>query len=151
MERSRSAPTVWTIGYEKLQPGPLAAELEAAGVRRVLDVRFRPQSRRPGMSKTRLGAWLREHGMDYEHRRRLGTPPDIRALYRAGWPAEAAEAYRRHVEVTAADELDALADDLLTAAPTALLCLESDPAHCHRRVIADALRARLPGLFVVDL
>ena len=47
--------TIWTIGYERLLPEQLAAELHAAGVERVIDVRYRPQSRRPGMSKTRLG------------------------------------------------------------------------------------------------
>lgn len=148
-----SAPvtTVWTIGYEKLHPGPLVAELQAAGVRRVLDVRFRPQSRRPGMSRTRLAAWFLEHDIAYEHRRRLGTPPDLRSLYRAGRIPEAAAAYRRHIEDSAADELDLLAEELLTADPTALLCLESDPAECHRRVITEALGARLPDLTVVDL
>ncbi len=143
--------TIWTIGYEKLQPGPLRAELAAAGVRRVIDVRFRPQSRRPGMSKTRLGDWLGEEGIAYEHRRALGTPPDLRVLYRAGRTAEAAEGFRRHVRATAAGELDALAAELPTAPPTALLCLESDPATCHRRVLTDELRARVPGLRVVDL
>src|SRR4051812_34275794 len=58
--------TIWTVGYEKLLPPALVAELETAGVRRVIDVRFRPQSRRPGMSKTRLGALLAEHGIAYE-------------------------------------------------------------------------------------
>ncbi|MGI8622451.1 MAG: DUF488 family protein, partial [Solirubrobacteraceae bacterium] len=48
-------PTLWTIGYEKLLPPEPLAELEAAGVQRLIDVRRRPQSRRPGMSKTRLG------------------------------------------------------------------------------------------------
>src|SRR5690348_9618599 len=77
-------PTVWTIGYERLLPPELVAELEAAGVRRVLDVRYRPQSRRPGMSKTRLGELLASRGIAYEHRRALGTPPDIRWLFKAG-------------------------------------------------------------------
>jgi uncharacterized protein (DUF488 family) len=54
---------LWTIGYERLLPEMLIAELRAAGVRRVIDVRFRPQSRRPGMSKTRLAALLAEHGI----------------------------------------------------------------------------------------
>ena len=143
--------TVWTIGYERLQPGPLRAELGAAGVRRVIDVRFRPQSRRPGMSKTRLGLWLGEEGIAYEHRRALGTPPDIRVLYRAGRNDDAAEAFRRHVRETARGELDALAGELATAPHTALLCLESDPATCHRRVLTDELRLRVPGLRVVDL
>jgi uncharacterized protein (DUF488 family) len=117
----------------------------------VIDVRFRPQSRRPGMSKTRLAAMLAERGIAYEHRRALGTPADLRVLFRAGRLQEAAAAYRRHVEATAPDELDSLAVELDGAPRTALLCLEADPAGCHRRVVTDALRARVAGLAVVDL
>lgn len=141
---------IWTIGYERLWPDALVAELEAAGIRRVLDVRLRPQSRRPGMSKTKLALKLAEHGISYEHRRALGTPLEIRGLYRAGRAEEAAAAYRAHVQATAGEELDALAREL-DGPPTALLCLEADPAGCHRRVVAELLRERQPGLEVVDL
>ena len=142
---------LWTIGYECLLPEALVAELRAAGVRRVLDVRFRPQSRRPGMSKTRLGALLGEHGIAYETRRGLGTPPDLRFLYRAGRLAEATDGFRRHLATAAGDELDALAAELADAPPTALLCLEADPAGCHRRVLTDALQARRTDLRIVGL
>ncbi len=145
--------TVWTIGYERLRPESLVAELAAAGVTRVLDVRIRPQSRKPGMSKTRLTATLAAHGIAYEHRRALGTPPELRELFRRGRIDQAGPEVRAHVEAAAGAELDALADEL--AAPgaprTALLCLEEEPAVCHRRVLTDALRARRPGLRVVDL
>ena len=145
--------TVWTIGYERLRPESLVAELAAAGIARVLDVRIRPQSRKPGMSKTRLTATLAAHGIAYEHHRALGTPPELRELFRRGRIAEAEPAFRVHVEAAAGAELDALAAEL--AAPgaprTALLCLEEDPAVCHRRVLTDALRARRPDLRVVDL
>jgi uncharacterized protein (DUF488 family) len=143
--------TIWTIGYERLLPPELVAELEAAGVERVIDVRYRPQSRRPGMSKTRLGELLHDHGIAYEHRKALGTPPDIRWLFKHGRTAEGAPAFREHVERTAAQELDALAAELEHGPRTALLCLEADPAVCHRRVLTDALRERRPGLEVVDL
>ena len=142
---------LWTIGYERLLPEALVAELRAAGVRRVLDVRYRPQSRRPGMSKTRLGALLAEHGIAYEPRRGLGTPPDLRFLYRAGRLAEATDGFRRRLDAAAGDELDALAAELPGAPPTALLCLEADPAHCHRRVVAEALARRRGDLEVIDL
>ena len=144
-------PTVWTIGYERLLPDELVAELEAAGVARVIDVRFRPQSRRPGMSKTRLGQLLSDHGIAYEHRRELGTPADLRWLFHAGRTREAATAYRAHVEQHAPHALDDLADELTHAPATALLCLEAEPAGCHRRVITDALAERRPDLRVVDL
>jgi uncharacterized protein (DUF488 family) len=108
-------------------PEPLVAELSAAGVERLIDVRFRPQSRRPGMSKTRLAARLSEAGIAYEHRRALGTPPELRALYRARRIEEAAAEYRRHVEAHAAEDLDELAHELAGAPRTALLCLEAEP------------------------
>jgi len=142
-------PRLWTIGYERLRPPELIAELEAAGVERLLDVRFRPQSRRSGMSKTRLGAHLAEHGIAYEHRRGLGTPPEIRWYFKYSRVAEGRERYAAHLR--AQPELVALADELPSAPRTALLCLEADPAACHRRVIAELLAERIPGLRVTDL
>ncbi len=143
--------TIFTIGYERLLPPELVAELEAAGVQRVIDVRFRPQSRRPGMSKTRLSQLLADHGIAYEHRRELGTPADLRWLFHAGRVQEGATAFLAHVEETAPDALDRLAAELERAPATALLCLEADPAGCHRRVLTDALQTRTPDLRVVDL
>ena len=144
-------PTLWTIGYERLVAPALVAELEAAGVRRLIDVRYRPQSRRPGLSKTRLAGLLYAHGIAYEHRRALGTPPDIRWYYKNNRVREGHERFLRHLEQSAGDDLDALAAELPHAPPTALLCLEADPATCHRRVLTDALRRRLPDLRVRDL
>src|ERR687888_199247 len=118
---ARAVTRLWTIGYERLLPEALVAELRA------------------------------EHGIAYENRRALGTPPDLRVLFRAGRIAEAREAFADHVETRAAGELDALADELATAPPTALLCLEADPAGCHRRVIAEALVRRRRDLRVIDL
>jgi uncharacterized protein (DUF488 family) len=144
-------PTLWTIGYERLLPPEIVAELQAAGVERLIDVRFRPQSRRPGMSKTRLSELLADHGIAYEHRRSLGTPADLRWLFRHNRVSEARTAFLAHVEATASDELDTLAAELDRAPRTALMCLEGDPAGCHRRVLAEALAARRPDLVVVDL
>src|SRR3954469_7966494 len=120
-------PTLWTIGYERLLPPELVAELQHAGVERLIDVRFRPQSRRPGMSKTRLSELLADHGIAYEHRRSLGTPADLRWLFHHNRIAEARAGFLAHLESTAGDELDVLAAELDHAPPTALMCLEADP------------------------
>jgi uncharacterized protein (DUF488 family) len=143
--------TVWTIGYERLLPQELVAELQAAGVQRLIDVRYRPQSRRAGMSKTRLGQLLGDHGIAYEHRRALGTPPDIRFFYKSNQVAEGAVRYREHVEAEAAEALDALAAELDDGPRTALMCLEAEPGTCHRRIVVERLQARRPDLRVVDL
>ena len=144
-------PTIWTIGYERLLPPEMISELLAAKVQRVLDVRQRPQSRRPGMSKSRLGDLLGDHGIAYEHRKALGTPPDLRHDFHAGRIEQARAGYRAHVDATAPQELAALAGELEHGPRTALLCLEQDPASCHRRVLCEALAERLPRLRVVDL
>jgi uncharacterized protein (DUF488 family) len=144
-------PRLFTIGYERLLPPALVNELRAAGVERLIDVRHRAQSRRAGMSKTRLAELLGDHGIAYEHRRALGTPPDIRWYFKNKREAEGREQFRAHVEEHAADELDALAAELDSAPPTVLMCLEAEPAGCHRRVIAEQLRRRRPDLEVVDL
>lgn len=144
-------PTLWTIGYERLLPPELVAELQAAGIERVIDVRFRPQSRRPGMSKTRLGELLAAYGIAYEHRKALGTPPDLRHDFHAGRLERARAGYRAHVEARAPEALDRLAGELPAGPRTALLCLEQDPAGCHRRVLAELLTERVRGLRVVDL
>jgi uncharacterized protein (DUF488 family) len=103
------------------------------------------------MSKTRLAERLAEHGIAYEHRRSLGTPADLRWLFHAGRVDEGRAGFRAHVEETAGDELDSLAAELDRGPRTALLCLEADPAGCHRRVLAEALAVRRPNLAVVDL
>jgi uncharacterized protein (DUF488 family) len=144
-------PRLFTIGYERLLPPELVNELRIAGVQRLIDVRYRPQSRRPGMSKTRLGDLLSDHGIAYEHRRALGTPPDIRWFFKHGREGEGRDAFRTHIEETAAEALDALAHELDHAPPTVLLCLEADPAVCHRRVLAEQLARRRPDLEVIDL
>ncbi len=144
-------PRLYTIGYERLLPPELVNELKLAGVERLIDVRHRAQSRRPGMSKTRLSELLGDHGIAYEHRRALGTPPDIRWFFKNKREAEGIEQFRAHVEETAAADLDALAAELDHAPPTALMCLEAEPAVCHRRVLAEQLRKRRPDLDVVDL
>jgi uncharacterized protein (DUF488 family) len=146
------SPTIWTVGYERLLPAELIAELKAAGVQRLIDVRFRPQSRRAGMSKTRLGDALAEHGIAYEHHRELGTPPDIRWFYKNNQVAEGAARFATYIEAASSDALDTLAAQITGGGPTtALLCLEADPADCHRRIITERLGARIPRLRVIDL
>jgi uncharacterized protein (DUF488 family) len=144
-------PKLWTIGYEALPPGALVAELQAAGVKRLIDVRFRPQSRRAGMSKTKLGAFLNANGIAYEHRRSLGTPPEIRVHFHAKRTAQGREEFATYLEQTAADELDDLAEALDTDPTTALMCLEQEPKECHRTVVAEHLQQRRPDLEIVEL
>jgi uncharacterized protein (DUF488 family) len=45
----------------------------------------------------------------------------------------------------------AQAADIAAERPSALLCYEADPAHCHRRIVAERLAERLTDLQIEDL
>ncbi len=142
--------TLFTIGYEGLDPERLTAALGDAGVGLLADVRAVANSRKRGFSKGALGTSLREAGLGYAHLRSLGTPKSGRQAARAGDAALMRRIYCEEVLDTAAgiaalDELAALAE----ASPICLLCFERDPAGCHRRVLAERLAPR--GFVVSDL
>jgi uncharacterized protein (DUF488 family) len=137
-----TAPTLFTIGYEKALLKDVLATLTRAGVATLIDVRDRPISRRPGFSKRQLAAAIEDAGMRYVHLAALGTPPEGRlAGRRRDW-----DQFWRIVEeklACAEAELDLQrAAELAAAAPSCLLCYEADWHVCHRRRIAEILAQR---------
>lgn len=141
---------LYTIGYEGATQADLIGALEAAGVKRLIDVRQLPLSRRPGFSKTPLRTALAEHGIDYVHLKALGTPPEGREAARRGRHEEMARIYRATLgdpaAMVEAERMKTLAEE----APSALLCFEREPTHCHRQVLIDevAAEAEVEHLFV---
>ena len=139
---------VFTIGYESTTVGEFLAALQQAGVKRVIDVRAVPNSRRPGFSKTPLRNALKQVGIDYVHLRALGTPADGRAAARAGRHQELERIYAGQLELPEAIAQGAQMVDLAKELPSALLCYERDPSGCHRTLLLDAVA---PGAEVVHL
>lgn len=139
---------IFTIGYEATTVGEFLSALRQAGVKRVIDVRAVPNSRRPGFSKTPLGNALAEEGIDYVHLRALGTPADGRAAARAGRHGDLERIYAGQLELPEAMAQGAQMLELAAEKPSALLCYERDPAGCHRTLL---LRAVAPDSEVVDL
>ena len=143
-------PRVFTIGYEGADVDRFLATLKDAGVSTLADVRAVALSRKRGFSKSALRDALAEQGIGYRHFIQLGTPKEGRQAARAG----DADLMRRIYcdEVLATDAAQAAFQDLETLArsgPICLLCFERDPAHCHRRILAQQLADR--GFEVADL
>jgi uncharacterized protein (DUF488 family) len=134
--------TLFTIGYEKTLLQDIVATLAAAGVANLIDVRDRPISRRPGFSKRQLAAAIEEAGMRYFHLQALGTPPEGRlANRRREWDrfwSIVEDKLARHEADLALHE----AAEIARAAPSCLLCYESDWQLCHRRRVAEILTQR---------
>jgi uncharacterized protein (DUF488 family) len=139
---------IFTIGYEGATVPEFIAALRQAGVSRVIDVRALPLSRRPGFSKSPLKAALEEAGIDYVHLKALGTPSAGRTAARAGRHADMARIYAGQLELPEAIAQSAQMLELAREKPSALLCMEREPAHCHRTLL---LKAVAPDAEVIDL
>jgi uncharacterized protein (DUF488 family) len=134
-----TAPTLFTIGYEQATQPAVVSALRDAGVEVLADIRYLPLSRRPGFSKSSLGAAIEEAGMAYRHFKHLGTPAEGRAAARRHDHAELARIYAGQLELPEAlaqmAELRALTADKRVC----LLCYERNAAECHRALLYDAL------------
>jgi uncharacterized protein (DUF488 family) len=137
--------TLATIGYENATVPRFLATLQEAGVQRVVDVRAVAGSRRPGYAKTRLAENLAGVGIGYLHLRGLGTPAEGRVAARAGRHAEMHRIFAAHLETSEAqDDLATLQELVESGERVCILCLEADPQHCHRSLVAAALAERIP-------
>lgn len=137
--------TVCTVGYEGTTVPVFLEAVRHAGVDLLVDVRAVAGSRRPGFAKTRLAENLAGAGIEYLHLRGLGTPADGRAAARAGRHDEMREIFAAYLDTPGARaDLERLEERVRSGRSVALLCLEADPAHCHRSLVAAALAERMP-------
>lgn len=139
---------IFTIGYEATTMAEFIAALHKAGVERVIDVRAVPLSRRPGFSRNILAASLKDAGIDYVLLKNLGTPKLGRDAAKKGDVKTLREVYAGQLHLPEAQVEAAMMRALAGEKPSALLCFERDPAHCHRTLL---LAAEGEGAEVVDL
>lgn len=130
---------IFTIGYEGTTVPEFVAALKQAGVERLIDVRALPLSRRPGFSKSPLRAALAEAGVEYVHLKALGTPAEGRTAARAGRHADLERIYAGQLELPEAMAQSAQMLELAREKTSALLCMEREPAHCHRTLLLNAV------------
>ncbi len=139
---------IFTIGYEGTTMDAFLASLKSAGVEQVIDVRALPLSRRPGFSKNVLAATLRDNGIGYVHLKELGTPKPGRDAAKKGDWRTMEQVYSGQLGLPEAQAQAAQLRDLAAEKPSALLCFEHNPLHCHRTML---LREEGQGFEVVDL
>lgn len=134
---------LFSVGHSNRSADAFVALLAAHGMARIADVRSAPFSRRhPQFSREALAARLAHEGVDYVHLPELGGMRAARADSRhLALAAGGFRGYADHMESEAfrrgCERLIALARER----PTAFMCAEADPAHCHRSLLADALTA----------
>jgi len=130
---------VATIGYEDATPASLITALQLARIATLVDVRAIANSRKPGFSKRALSAALEEAGIGYVHMKPLGTPAAGREAARSGKPEVMRRIFTAHLAGTEPQAALAELKNLAKRQPVCLLCLEADPAQCHRTLVAEAV------------
>ena len=146
------SPTLYSVGHGMRPIEAFIELLRRGGVRRLVDIRKVPASRRnPQYGKEALAMALRASGIEYVWRGDdLGgfrTPkPDSR---HAALRNDRFRGYADHMDTREFREgLEWLLANAAETA-TAFMCAESDWHRCHRRMISDAVLAR--GGHVVHL
>jgi len=144
--------TLYTIGFTKSTAAHFFGRLRAAGVRRLLDVRLHNTSTLAGFTKRDdLAYFLREiMAAEYHHLPLLAPTSEMLKAYQSkqvAWDDYAAQ------YVALLDERDVAAtlDPALFTGPSVLLCSETTPEHCHRRLIAEHLAAAWGTLEILHL
>lgn len=128
-----------SLGYEGRTVKDLIDEAHKQRVQTIVDVRLTPISRKPGMSKTKLGQALNEAGIAYLHLRALGNPKENRPLFAGDDLEKGRERFRACIRNQQAEEALTRLADLAREQRVALLCFEADERRCHRSVIAEEL------------
>ncbi len=139
-----------SLGYEGRDATDLIEQLRASGVAALVDVRLTPLSRKPGLSKKRLAAALKDAGIAYVHLPQLGNPKENRAPFRAG-EVGSHEEYRRILQSSNGRSALTHVAELLDEGAVALLCFERDHTTCHRHLVVSELQRDTPDLQIIQL
>ena len=135
---------LFTIGHSTRPIEAFIELLKSNGVRRLIDIRAIPRSRRnPQFSTEALAASLRVAGIDYVHLRALGGLRRPRKdSVNLGWNNVSFRGYADYMQTPEFEAAIGRAMELGFEEPTALMCAEALPWRCHRSLVADALLAR---------
>jgi uncharacterized protein (DUF488 family) len=133
---------IFTIGHGARPFEELIETLASGAVEQLVDVRSFPGSRRhPQFGRELLEQSLAGAGVKYRWlpalggRRRLGPGPSLNPAWRV-------DAFRAYADYTDSREFQDGIDELLrwcAEQPTAVMCAETHPSRCHRRILADKL------------
>jgi uncharacterized protein (DUF488 family) len=143
---------IYTIGFTQTTAEHFFGRLADAGVQRLLDVRLNNSSQLAGFAKSKdLPYFLRELvGATYEHEPRLAPTQQLLDSYKkqkGDWVA-----YETHfLKLMAERHVEGALTRSSFDTPTALLCSEAGPEHCHRRLVCNYLATRWSDVHAVHL
>jgi uncharacterized protein (DUF488 family) len=146
------ATTLYTIGFTKSSAEHFFGRLQAAGVRRLVDIRLHNTSTLAGFTKKDdLAFFLRAIlDVEYVHEPLLAPTPELLKAIQGkqiGWD----EYEARYTALIEERNVAGVLERATFEGPTVLLCSEATAEHCHRRLVAEHLSAAWGGLEIAHL
>jgi uncharacterized protein (DUF488 family) len=143
---------IYTIGFTQKTAEEFFTILQRAGVLRLIDVRLKGQSQLAGFAKqSDLPYFLRAiGGIEYHHEPLLVATDELLTAFRhkkMGWD----EYETTYVALLKKRKVEKGLDQRLFTPASVLLCSESTPEHCHRRLAAEYLAGHWPNVSIVHL
>ncbi len=150
VKRPVAACAVYTAGYEGMQVDGFLNLLLQSGIRRLVDVRHNPVSRRYGFHKSTLTSLCERLDIEYRHEPEVGIPSDWRCdLTTQGDYDRLFARYIKEVLPKQAEAITRIAG-WVSGVPSVLVCQEEQPLRCHRSHLAQQI-ARITELEIRDL
>ena len=149
--RAVGTPGIYTVGYEGRQLDGLLDVLVQAGIRRLVDVRRNPVSRRFGFHKSTLARHCTLLDIEYIHVPELGIASEERSHLSATRNyAELFARYERDTLIEQSGHVERVAAWMRTSA-TAIMCMERDVCDCHRGRLANRIHelSKLPVIHLL--
>lgn len=130
---------IYTIGYERLSVDDFLDRLLRIGIQCIIDVRNNPVSMRYGYHKSTLSRLCNLLGIEYVHFPELGIPGQDRV--ELAKKDDYDRLFTKYAQTTLKDRVESIqrVAEIIETRPSTLVCMEADPACCHRHVLAQAL------------
>ena len=144
---------LYTIGFTQKRAEQFFALLKQNGIQLLVDIRLNPGGQLAGFAKQDdLPYLLRElsNGCGYAHLPELAPTKDLLSDYRADHDWE--RYVLRFEQLLDERDIPAILDRaMFQSARCCLLCSESTPEQCHRRLVAERLAARWDDIRITHL
>lgn len=130
---------IFTAGYEGVTVDGFLDAMLRAGIRRIIDVRNNPVSRRYGFHKSTLNRLAGNIGMEYVHVPELGIRSENRQELASQADYDALFAAYRAKTLQEEGAAIARVTRLMEEKPSVLVCMEANPHQCHRSHLASVI------------
>lgn len=141
---------IFTIGFTKSTAERFFGRLKAAGAKKVVDVRLNNISQLAGFAKRDdLQYFAKEIcGIEYQHAPNLAPTKDMLDKYKKE-SGDWSEYERKFLDLMKERRIENL--DRKTLDGGCMLCSEDKPHHCHRRLVAEYLKAHWDDVEIIHL